>query len=73
MRKPRLEKIDITNLEKELREGYEEEKNFNIISRVMTEKFDCPFCYHIPIEALTTLENDPIVATGKGKCRRCHY
>jgi len=72
MIKSRLEKINITNLEEELIKGHEEEQNFNIISRVMTEKFNCPFCYHIPIEALTTLENDSIVAPGKGICRRCH-
>lgn len=53
-------------------DGFEQEQNFNIIYRIMTEKFNCPFCYHIPIEVHTTLENATIVATGKGICGRCH-
>lgn len=67
----KIEKISIDDGEFDDK-GFEEEQNFFIIHRIMTEKFNCPFCYHIPIEVHTTVENDTIIATGKGICRRCH-
>jgi hypothetical protein len=75
MRNSRIEKIrrvDKDSLEEELKKEYEEEKYLYIILRVMTEKFNCPSCYHIPVEAQITVENNSVVSTGKGICRRCH-